>query len=212
MAHPLLSRMWFSKIVFVIFIISLVWTVAIFLAPATLASGEIADLDGKANSIDYGDAWADLPPLHAAVYYIGDAECHQISDRSFYIAGNQMPVCVRDTAIFLFGTLGLLTAMVARQGPSVTRMLLGMLPKKGRALVEGKIPEILILVIVAVIFLVPLALDGGLQLFTEYESTNPLRFLTGALAGWFGGFVLAALIISTKVVTSGVRKTTTADS
>jgi uncharacterized membrane protein len=54
-----------------------------------------------------------------------------------------------------------------------------------------------------------MALDGGLQLITDYESTNALRFLTGGLAGWFGGFVLAALIISTKVVTSNAQKAST---
>lgn len=202
MAHPILSRMLFSKIVLVLSIISLVWTVAIFLAPATLPSGEVADLDGLANHIDYEARWAELPLPHAIVYYIGDVECHQISERSFYVAGNQMPVCSRDTGIFLFATIGLFMAMVARPASSVSRMLIRMLPRRARSFVEGRIPEFWFLVITAGVFLVPLALDGGLQLFTGYESTNAARLLTGSFAGWFGGFVFGALLISTKVVTS----------
>ena len=205
MAHPLLSRMLYSKIVLVLFFISLIWAVAMFLAPATLPSGEVADLDGLANHIDYEARWAELPLPHAIVYYIGDAECHQISNRSFYVAGNQMPVCSRDTGIFLFGTIGIFMAMIARPGPTVSRMLIGLLPKRARSFIEGRIPEFWFLVITAAFFLVPLALDGGLQLFTGYESTNAARLLTGSLAGWFGGFVFGALLISTKVVTSSAQ-------
>jgi uncharacterized membrane protein len=112
-----------------------------------------------------------------------------------------MPVCSRDTGIFLFATIGLLMAMVARPASSVSRVLIRMLPSRARSFVEGRIPEFWFLVITAGVFLVPLALDGGLQLFTEYESTNAARLLTGSFAGWFGGFVFGALLISTKVVT-----------
>jgi uncharacterized membrane protein len=45
-------------------------------------------------------------------------------------------------------------------------------------LVRWKIHPVLVLV-----GLVPMAIDGGLQLVTSYESTNPLRLATGTVAG-----------------------------
>jgi uncharacterized membrane protein len=45
-------------------------------------------------------------------------------------------------------------------------------------LVRWKIHPVLVLV-----GLVPIAIDGGLQLVTSYESTNPLRLATGTVAG-----------------------------
>lgn len=198
--------MFYSKIVFTVFIISLVWTIAIFLAPATLPSGEVAGLSGLANHVDYEEQWSRLPLPQGIVYYVGDVECHQIHERSLYIAGNQMPVCARDTGIFLFATIGLLMAMIARPGPSATRMLLKLFPEKAGALIGERIGEFRFLIVILAVFLLPIALDGGLQLLTDYESTNPARFLTGSLAGWIGGFLFGALLISTKVATTNVQK------
>lgn len=208
--HYLVSRLFYSKIVFVLFIISLIWTVSLFLAPASLPSGEVSGLSGNANRIDYGELWGELPPPQAAVYYIGDLECHQISERSFYIAGNQMPVCSRDTGIFVFVMIGLLMAMVVRPSTSTSRMFINLLPSKARPYLRGKRRELPFLVIMIFLFLIPIALDGGLQFASHYESTNPLRFLTGSMAGWIGGFLLGAMIISTKMVTSGIQEASAA--
>ncbi|MFQ5910328.1 MAG: DUF2085 domain-containing protein [Thermoplasmata archaeon] len=204
--YPLLSKMVYSKILFAVFIISLVWTIAIFLAPATLPPGEVTGLSGLANQVDYADRWAELPLPQAIVYYIGDAECHQIQERSYNIAGNQMPVCARDVGIFVFATLGLLGAMIARRGPTASRMLVNLFPAKAATFIRERLGEFRFLILVLAVFLVPIALDGGIQLLTEYESTNPMRLLTGSLAGWIGGFLFGALLISTKVVTSSVRE------
>jgi uncharacterized membrane protein len=46
------------------------------------------------------------------------------------------------------------------------------------------------------LFLLPIALDGGLQLITYYESNNILRLITGFPTGWIGGILLGALINS----------------
>lgn len=204
--HPLVSRLVYSKIVLVLFIVSLIWTVSLFLAPASLPSGEVSGLSGNANRIDYGDLWGELPPPQAVVYYIGDLECHQISERSFYVAGNQMPVCSRDTGIFLFVTIGLLLAMVVKPSVSTSRMLINLLPSRARPYLKGKRRELPFLLVMIFLFLIPIALDGGLQFVTDYESTNPMRFLTGSMAGWIGGFLLGAMIISTKMVTSGAQE------
>lgn len=37
--------------------------------------------------------------------------------------------------------------------------------------------------LISLLFCVPLAIDGLTQLFTVYESNNPLRFITGILFG-----------------------------
>jgi uncharacterized membrane protein len=204
--HPLVSRLVYSKIVLVLFVISLIWTLSLFLVPASLPPGKVSDLSGYANRIDYGELWDELPPPHAAVYYIGDLECHQISERSFYVAANQMPVCARDTGIFVFVTIGLLMAMVVQPSPSTSRMLINLLPRKVRPYLSGRKRELPFLLLMIFLFLIPIALDGGLQFVSDYESTNPMRFLTGSMAGWIGGFLLGAMIISTKMVTSGVQE------
>jgi uncharacterized membrane protein len=49
----------------------------------------------------------------------------------------------------------------------------------------------LMLVLLAV-GLGPMAVDGFTQLLTDYESTNLLRILTGAPAGFVGGWFFAA--------------------
>jgi len=42
--------------------------------------------------------------------------------------------------------------------------------------------------------LVPMGLDGGIQLVTDYESTNFLRFITGTLAGIVTGIALGFIV------------------
>ncbi|TFG67847.1 MAG: DUF2085 domain-containing protein, partial [Methanomassiliicoccus sp.] len=90
-------------------------------------------------------------------------ECHQLADRSYFINGNQMPFCARDLGLFIGLAIGSGIVTFYRY----------------------KIHPILVL-----IGLVPLALDGGVQLLTDYESNNTLRMITGFIAG----LVLALLL------------------
>ena len=39
---------------------------------------------------------------------VGNAVCHRISERSFFVAGRQLPLCARDTGMFSTALLGLL--------------------------------------------------------------------------------------------------------
>ena len=96
-------------------------------------------------------------PVAKAIYTFGDWECHQHASRSFFINGNQMPVCARCTGIFL--------------AISLTAFLLVFL--------RIKVPFWFIIALI-----VPLAVDGGVQLITSYESTNLIRLITGVLAGF----------------------------
>jgi len=54
-------------------------------------------------------------------------------------------------------------------------------------------------VIIVVVGLLPVAIDGFTQLFsdvTHYESTNVLRILTGIPGGFVGGLLVGAMLIS----------------
>jgi len=96
------------------------------------------------------------------VYGFFSVTCHQKEERSFFLFDQQMPVCARCTGIYFFLLLG---------------TVLFPLFKK---------PKILWLYI----FLLPMALDGGLQLISSYESNNLLRFITGGLAGLIAPFFI----------------------
>ncbi len=44
--------------------------------------------------------------LAAATYWLGSLVCHQRADRSFHVAGAQLPVCARCTGLYVSGALG----------------------------------------------------------------------------------------------------------
>ena len=52
-------------------------------------------------------------------------------------------------------------------------------------------------ILYALIFLIPMIFDGGIQLLTTYESTNIRRFLTGL----FFGYGLFCLILISVIAT-----------
>jgi len=83
------------------------------------------------------------------------AGCHQMASRSFFAAGYQLPLCARCTGI----TIGYLAGAAA----FVRKIRL-------------PVPALLAMCI-------PCAVDGLLQKFTEYESNNIKRVITGFLTG-----------------------------
>ncbi len=87
--------------------------------------------------------------------------CHQIPERSFYIAGHQFAVCARCTGIYA----GFLAATLAYP-------LL-------RSIRRTDTPARHWLFLAAV----PLAIDFSLGFFGLWENTHLSRFLTGALLG-----------------------------
>lgn len=48
--------------------------------------------------------------LSASAYWLGALVCHQRPDRSFYLAGGQLPVCARCTGLYLSAALGVVFA------------------------------------------------------------------------------------------------------
>lgn len=94
--------------------------------------------------------------------------CHCIDSRSFHYKGQRFPVCARCTGELLGIVLALLTFAVWH--PPLAALLVMMLP---------------------------LILDGGIQMLTSYESGNIRRLLTGGL---FGYALVELLLRSTAAV------------
>lgn len=160
-------------------------TAAVFTAPFALQRGAVTGLDGHAWHVDHQGAWEELPPLPCLVYYGGDVVCHQRHGRSYMLYGNQMPVCARDVGLLAGMTGGFALALVATPAATLQGTFCGMLP-----FVRGKTA----MAAVTTGLLLPLPLDGFLQLLTAYESVNPLRTATGLLFG-VGVALLASVFL-----------------
>ena len=180
----------------VIFGLSIFWTASMFIAPLTLAPESVSDLEGNANTVDFGDLWDSLPPYQRAIYYFGDLNCHQKWYRSFSINDNQMPVDARMTSIFFFVNLGFLNIMFVDIDSSATITMFNVFPKRLRGVIQKRIKPEIVMIMITVLAILPVAIDGFTQLLTPYESNNFTRVLTGISMGWIGGVLLGAAILS----------------
>ena len=94
--------------------------------------------------------------------------CHCRDDRSFHWKGRRFPLCARCTGE-LFGLIfGAATFAFFHPGAPLSALLL-----------------------------LPMIVDGAVQAATAYESTNPRRFVTGAL---FGYGILCLFLLSSIAV------------
>jgi uncharacterized membrane protein len=124
-------------------------------------------------------------------YYISDCTPQTgefISDDSELIraeqngnTGYKFPVCSRDIGLYLFLFFGAVVYPLIRR------------------IEDRNIPPAIYLIIA----ILPLAIDGTVQFVTDlgllpfvYESTNMIRFLTGALAGFVTSFYMVPLLIN----------------
>lgn len=81
--------------------------------------------------------------------------CHQMPERSYFLFGYQFPVCARCTGI-IAGYIIAVFMIVAKKQLSLWK---------------------------AAIMIIPMAIDGGIQYVSSYESTNVRRTITGLLSG-----------------------------
>ncbi len=139
------------------------WTLLILSGPFIVPEGHAKDLSGVVGSYDNRDVIERMNPVAKVVYYIGDVNCHQKSERSYSYNQNQMPFCARDVGIFAGLAIGFTYALGRR--------------------IELTLPLILL-------SLVPIGIDGTVQLLTDYESTNIRRVFTGLIAGGVTGIAL----------------------
>ncbi|MBS3816870.1 MAG: DUF2085 domain-containing protein [Candidatus Thermoplasmatota archaeon] len=186
-----------NRVIIVLFILSLFYTSSLFLAPLTLEPGTVTELDGNANMVDYSEKWEELPVYHQAVYLFSDFNCHQKHYRSYSVNGNQMPVCARDVGIFIGLSAGFIIMAFARGGKRLKDQLLDVI-NVGPETSERK--KTAILIIFGALFILPIALDGGVQLVTSYESFNALRTATGLLFGLGLSIFISSVLLASAPV------------
>jgi uncharacterized membrane protein len=65
--------------------------------------------------------------ITASVYLAGSFVCHQIAERSFHLAGAQLPVCARCTGLYAGAAVGLIAWLAPQRRMSFAqaRLLLG---------------------------------------------------------------------------------------
>jgi uncharacterized membrane protein len=128
---------------------ALTWSAALLLAPYALTSGSPR-----------------LISIAGPVYGAAGLICHQRSERSFHLAGVQMPVCGRCSGLYLSGAAGALLAWLITRHPRH--------PRRTRA--------------VLIAAAIPTALSVVLEFSGLLYSSNTLRAITalplGACAGW----------------------------
>ncbi len=180
-------------IVLILFLVSLVYTMSLFIAPLTLEPGTVTELDGAANQVVYAEKWEELPLYHRAVYHSGDLNCHQKHYRSYYINGNQMPVDARVTGIFLGLSSGFFMMSFVKGKEDFKKILLNLVNLDDE-MSERK--KWLLLILLGSIFALPLILDGSIQLVTGYESFNELRTVTGLIFGFGFSVFISSVILS----------------
>ncbi|MCL2114705.1 MAG: DUF2085 domain-containing protein [Methanobrevibacter sp.] len=107
--------------------------------------------------------------IHGAYKFPFYFICHRIPDRTFKVKKYYFPVCARCTGIYLSGFTYF---FIATFTPIIYSMEL---------------------IILAILLIIPTAVDGISQLLNKRESNNNLRFLTGLFAGI--GFAILAKAI-----------------
>lgn len=194
--------MTWSKGLFILWVIILVWTASMFVAPLTIAPGTFAFTMGGANIVDHWDLYQGpgFNDFARALYVIGDAQCHQMWTRSLWINGNQMPIDARMTSLYIFGLIGLFWAMMTPPSPQTSVGIANAFPERIRRW-AAKIGVERFALLVVLLGILPVAVDGFTQLFaavTHYESTNAMRVLTGISGGLVVGLLIGMMIKSIK--------------
>ncbi len=157
-------------IIIILFLIFFIWILLQFIAPLALPHQSVNELDGITGFIDNKEKINNMSAPWNSIYSCGDRLCHQKSDRSFFINGNQMPFCARCTAIWLGLAFGLAFMIFYR--------------------IELN-EKIIFLIFLGV---APIGIDGLLQLFGFLESNNVLRLITGLLVGIICGIAIGIII------------------
>ena len=114
--------------------------------------------------------------LEAALHWLGFGLCHQLPARSFFAGGYQLPVCARDTGIYLWFVVALLVAAFLDRGRRRT----------------GMPPAWLLGVGFAAVAL--LGWDGVTSYLGLRPTTNLIRLATGTGTGFAIALVIVPLL------------------
>ena len=135
-------------------LISLIWLAFLFLGPYLLTFG------GKYSNL-------------AEIYYLlFGIICHQNPERSYFVWGHQMPVCVRCFGIYAGILLGLLIYPLLKKTDNTV------------------MPKIKYLIL----FCLPILFDGISQILRLYPSPHYIRLITGILASAAGVFYILSIL------------------
>jgi uncharacterized membrane protein len=114
-----------------------------------------------------------LVSISSPLYYFFSFLCHQISDRSFHVEGEQFAVCSRCFGVY-FGLF------VAFMSYPLWRSVDNIEP----------LPRVWLF-----LSLIPITVDWGLTFFGIWENTHVSRFLTGGLLGFAcGTFIVPSIV------------------
>jgi uncharacterized membrane protein len=115
-------------------------------------------------------------PLFSLFNFIGSLVCHQIPARTLWVGGHYLPVCARDTGVYLGFFLGYLLLTQRKKeacGPPNLWM--------------------------TSLMVMPMIVDAGTQWLGLRSSTNELRLITGLL---FGTAMAPLLIYSFSMIST----------
>ncbi|HLF07060.1 MAG TPA: DUF2085 domain-containing protein [Thermoplasmata archaeon] len=149
---------------FFLFYLGSIVTAPLFLAPDTVDFGE----NGLSGKIDF-EAERQNASMTGFIYWLyweGDMNHHQKASRSYFVNGNEMPQDTRDLGIYAGIAIALMWSTRRMYRVKAWGLLLG---------------------------LVPIGLDGGVQLLTNFVTINPFRVFTGFLCGLTVGFAFASI-------------------
>lgn len=162
-----MKRKKISKILLFFFLIVLIVDILIVFSPMMLPANSVNNLDGRIMEIDHD--FSDMPFPINLLYLSGDYICHQKEARSFVLNDNQMSLCSRCVAIIVGLGIGIGVALFYTTKPDAGFLVLWF------------------------ISLIPIGIDGVVQGLGLWESTNPVRLVTGILPGIMSGFSIGVI-------------------
>lgn len=111
--------------------------------------------------------------LQSVLHWLGYGLCHQLPERSFFGGSVQVPVCARDTGIYL--------------GFVVSLLLIGYLHRPAR---PREFPGVAGVTAIA-LMIAAMGIDGVSSYAGWRTTTNDLRLITGVMCG----FAMAAIVV-----------------
>ena len=108
---------------------------------------------------------------------LGALVCHQLPDRSFVLAGRQLPVCARCTGLYLSGVLGFVGWCAWKAARGWRRFVVAPRPALAIVIAAG----------------IPTALSYATGLAGVWDGSNVTRALLAVPLGVSAGAVVAAV-------------------